>query len=326
MAERVFAVGVDLGGTKVATGITDTRGRVLYRVERPTEAEKGVERVFDNIHTTVREVIDRAGASLDQIVGIGVCSPGPLDPATGVVLFAPNLKWNNVPLKKTMEEALGLPVSVENDARLAALGEFYSGAGRGAENMVYITVSTGIGGGLIFDGRLYRGTSYVAGEVGHTIIEPGGPRCGCGNRGCLEALASGTAIARMARELVAAGHGKRILALAGGDESLITAKLVARSAGEGDEEALSILDRAFTYLGIGVANLVNLLNPEVIVIGGGVARIGDKLFEKVRQVVSQTAISAASGAVRIVPSLLGGDAGVVGAAVLALGPAYVDSH
>ncbi|HHY97553.1 MAG TPA: ROK family protein [Firmicutes bacterium] len=318
LSRDLFAVGVDLGGTKIATGVTDLEGRVIQRIIAPTEPEYGAEHVIGNICRSVEDAISRAGVPRDKIVGIGVGSPGPLDPRSGIVIFAPNLKWKNVPLKAMIEASTKLPVWVGNDANLAALGEMRFGAGKGSSNMIYITVSTGIGGGLIINGEVFEGTSFIAGEVGHIVIVPDGPRCGCGNYGCLEAVASGTAIARVAREHAQEGMAEKILSLAGGDPDKISAKIVAQAADQGDEEAISILNEAFTYLGLGIVTLLNLLNPEVIVIGGGVSQIGARLFGKVQEVVSKRAIKAAVDVVRIVPSALGQDVGLVGAAALAI--------
>lgn len=234
------------------------------------------------------------------------------------LLAPPNLPgWDRVPLRQLIEDSLGIPTTLENDANAAVLGEHRFGAGRGVAHMIYVTVSTGIGGGLILDGRLYHGATGMAGEIGHTTVLPYGPLCGCGNRGCLEALASGSAIARRARERVAHGVPTRIADLAGNDPELITAKLVAEAASEGDAEARGILAEAMNYLGIGMANLVNLLNPELIVIGGGLTHIGERLFGPVRRAIDQHAFPAQAQAVHVVRAGLGDDVGVLGAAAVA---------
>lgn len=315
---KPLVVGVDLGGTKVATVVADRRAAIVSRVTKATEPERGVDAVVGTILDTVREAVDQAGAHLGEIGGVGVGSPGPLDPEAGVVIFAPNLKWQNVALAPIMRDALGVPVYLENDANLAGLGEARYGAGRGSKNMIYITVSTGIGGGLIFGGEIYRGSSFVAGEVGHMMIMDEGPLCGCGNYGCLEALASGPAIAKMARELIRHGEETMMIDLVGGNVDLVTAETVGQAAMQGDAAAIAVVGKAAEYLGIGIANLVNILNPDTVVIGGGVARLGEILLEPVRETAAQHALKPAFEAVKIVGAELGTNAGVVGAVSLVL--------
>ena len=253
------------------------------------------------------------------VCAIGVAAPGPIDARSGVVTAPPNLPgWENVPLAKLIHEEFGLTAYLENDANAAALGEHRFGSGRGCRHMVYVTASTGIGGGFIFDGRLYTGATGGAAEVGHMTLVPDGPLCGCGNRGCLEALASGSAIAREARRHIERGVPTLIAELAGGDPGRITAKLVAEAADQGDREANAILDLAMGYLGVGVANLVNLLNPELMVIGGGLAKMGDRLFDPVRRAIDLRAFPSAAQAVELRPAQLGDDVGLLGAAAVAI--------
>jgi glucokinase len=223
-----------------------------------------------------------------------------------------------MPIRQVLEQRLSLPVVLDNDANLAALGEHVYGAGRGEDNMVYITVSTGIGGGLILGGRLYHGFADGAGEFGHMTLLPNGPLCGCGNRGCLESLASGTAIARDARDLAACGRGEQILAAAGGDPASITAITVATAAAAGDAVAQSIIARAARYLGIGIANIINLLNPSLVVLGGGVMNIGELVWQNLRPEVQARGLEAARTSTRIAAAELSGHAGVMGAIALAL--------
>ncbi len=317
---RPLVVGVDLGGTKVATAAANLEAAIISRVTRPTEPERGVDAVVATIIDSVREAVAQAGARMDDVAGVGVGSPGPLNPETGVVVFAPNLKWHDVPLGALMSEVLGVPVYLENDANLAGLGEARLGAGRGSKNMIYITVSTGIGGGLILGGEIYSGSSFVAGEIGHMAIVDvdEGPLCGCGNRGCLEALAAGPAIARMARELIRHGEETMMVDLVSGNIELVTSEIVGRAALAGDAAAIAVVGKAADYLGVGIANLINILNPDTVVIGGGVSRLGEVLLEPVREVVAGRALKPAFEAVRIVQAELGPDAGVVGAVCLVL--------
>ncbi len=313
-----LVVGIDLGGTKISTGLVDSAGVIIAHDYRETRATEGQEAVIERMLDAARLVMAQAGVNQAQVAAVGVVAPGPLDIEAGVVVAPPNLPgWGHVPLKQLIEEGLGIRTFLENDANAAALGEFRFGAGRGTEHMIYVTVSTGIGGGLILDGELYHGANGMAGEIGHTIVMPNGPLCGCGNRGCLEALASGTAITRQARERVARGVLTLIADLAGNDPERITAKLVAEAATRGDVEAQEILAEAMNYLGIGMANLVNLFNPQLIVIGGGLMNIGELLFGPVRRAIARHALPTLAQAVRVVPAELGADVGVLGAAAVA---------
>lgn len=314
MAELV--VGVDLGGTKIYTALADRDGRLLTEIKIPTEARHGPEHVIKRIVDTVNRVKEQGGVD-GGVIALGIGAPGPLDASTGVVHQAPNLGWQDIALKKLLEDALDIPVAVDNDGNLAALGEYVYGAGRGAGDMVYITVSTGVGGGLILNGRLYHGSAYGAGEIGHMTIDPGGPRCSCGNYGCLEAMASGTAIARAARWLVEAGAGKAILAAAGGDREAIDSSVVARASAGGDGEAREILISAGRALGIGVANVVNLLNPAMVVLGGGAMQVGPILWETMEEEVARRALFASRQHVRLIPAALGARSGLLGAVALA---------
>jgi len=316
---RQFVIGVDLGGTKIYTALATEDGGVLVEIKLPTGAGKGLAHVVDRIVESVERVREAAAVPPEAVRVLALGAPGPLDTARGIIHFAPNLGWKNVPISRILEERLSLPVFLDNDANLAALGEHAFGAGRGEENMVYITVSTGIGGGLILGGKLYRGSSDGAGEVGHMTVFPGGPRCSCGNLGCLEAVASGTAIARKAGELVAGGKGRGILEAAGGDPGRITAAVVAAAASKGDPGAAAIIGEAARFLGIGIANILNLLNPSLVVLGGGVMADGGPVWENVHREVRTRALEAARIGARLAPAALGGRAGVMGAIALALG-------
>ncbi len=314
-----YVIGIDLGGTKIGTGLVAGDGEIIAYDYRSTQAHGGSEAVVQRMLNAARSVVEQAGVTPSQVAAVGVGAPGPLNIEAGVVIAPPNLPgWDRVPLRQILEDALSIPTYLENDANAAALGEHRFGAGRGTRHMIYVTVSTGIGGGLILDGRLYHGTSGMGGEVGHIGVLPNGPLCGCGNRGCLEALASGTAIAREARERVARGVPTLIAELADGDPQQITAKLVAEAAQRGDHEAQMILHTAINYLGIGMASLVNLFNPQMIVIGGGLSKLGETLFDPVRRAVRRHAFRAAAQEAQVVPAQLGDKVGVLGAAAAAL--------
>jgi glucokinase len=296
----VYSIGVDLGGTKILAGLVNETGTIERIVELSTNASEGPEAVIERIVKSVREV--KGTINNNEISGIGIGAPGPLDPLTGIVLSPPNLPgWDKIPLRQRIHEYFDLPSYLENDANAAALAEYRFGAGRGADDMVYITVSTGIGAGLILNGRLYHGAGGYAGEIGHMVVDAHGPECSCGNRGCLEALASGTAIARKATE----AFGRPC-----------TSKEVAEMAAEGNTVAASILDEAFHYLGIGLSSIVNLFNPSKIVIGGGVSQIGDVMFRRLSNIVRTKSFPAPGAMVEIVPAQLGRNSGMLGGAVL----------
>jgi len=311
-------IGVDLGGTKIASVLVNEDNLPLANVQMPTCPEEGQDAVMERIIASISELASKLPGGIDDVEAIGIGSPGPLDKELGTVVDAPNLKWKDVPVTSTIHIATGLPVYLENDANVAALAENRMGVGRGTKNMVYITVSTGIGSGLILDGRLYSGTTGGAGELGHVTVVPDGPMCGCGNRGCLESLASGTAIAKRAREAATRTAGSGILSAAGGKIDNIDAVLVSSCAEAGDPTATAILRNAFEYLGIVVANIVNLLNVEMVVIGGGVSQIGGMLFDTVRRVVDLRAFPFMAKDAKIVPAALGVDAGMLGAACYAM--------
>jgi len=313
-----YYVGVDLGGTKIYTGLADTEGRLLSEVKVPTAAENGYIAVVERIASTIGEVCSRAGVSAGTVSAVGVGAPGPLNPETGLIHLAPNLGWENVPLGNDLQGLIQLPVLLENDANLAALGEHRFGTGRGVSDLVFITVSTGIGGGLILNNTLYRGAGFAAGEIGHTVVDPDGPSCSCGSRGCLETLASGRAIGRQARELIASGGGRGMLTQAGGVADQVTAVTVFEAATGGDPEALVLVRKAARYLGIGIANILNVLNPPLVVLGGGVMESGAMILELINAETRAYALREAYAAARLVPAELGDRMGLMGAIALAI--------
>ena len=315
MAES-FVIGVDLGGTKIYTALAKNNGELLAEVKILTEAAGGLKHVVRRIVHTVEQVKKQSGIN-NRLACLGIGAPGFLDPEKGTVHQAPNLGWFDVPLKKILEEALHLPVVIDNDANLAALGERIFGAAQGVDDMVYVTVGTGIGGGLVLGGKLYSGTSFSAGEIGHLTIDPDGYLCSCGNRGCLEAHASGTAIVRLARELVERGQGQGIIQVAGGKDK-ITAQCVSLAAATGDEEALMVLTQTGKSLGIGLANIINLLNPALILLGGGVMQAGKLFWEAMEGEINKRALLVARQQVQVIPAALGQRSGLMGAIALAI--------
>jgi len=318
--DRRWLVGVDIGGTKVAVGLVPVAGGEVRGIRRwPTDPLRGPEAVVADIAEMVREAVDEVAASGErpELAGTGVGCPGPIDRTTGRIVESPNLRWIDVPLRDLIAERLSGPVHLDNDANCATWGEWWRGAGRGARSMIGVTVGTGVGGGCIIDGRLVHGVSDGAGEIGHTTVHVSGRRCACGNEGCLEAYASGPAIAARAREGIERGASSRLAEMVGHDLAEISAETVFEGAVAGDPFALEVLGEAARFLGVGIANVINLLNPSVVVIMGGVTRAGDHLFTPVRQEVRRRAFRGLVDACAVVPAQLGQSAGLVGAAGLA---------
>lgn len=306
-------VSVDLGGTTIRAALAQTDGRLLKVVKKPTRAKAGLKEVLNRVEAVIREVGAEAWA---EVRGIGIIAPGPLNPWEGIVIQAPNLPgWENVPLKAILEESLDRPVYIGNDANLAALAEQQFGAGRGLTDLIYLTISTGIGGGIIIDDNLLLGAQGLGGEVGHMVIDPQGPMCNCGTRGCLEAVASGTGIARAARRRMTDSLGQGIAARAGSPDA-ITAQVVGQAALAGDALAITLIQEAAEWIGLGIVSLMRLFNPQMIIIGGGVSQVGDLFFERIQQTVQANVLRPYWENCPIVPVTLGDDVGLLGAIAL----------
>jgi glucokinase len=310
-----YAVGIDIGGTNIVAGtVPEDGGAVLGLVSEPTFPEQGADAVLSRIVRLARASMQAARGT--EIAGIGIGSPGPLDTKSGVVLLTPNLGWTNFPLRDRLQQALGLPATLDNDANCAVFGEWWRGAARGTSHVVGLTIGTGIGGGIVLDGAIYHGASDIAGELGHMTIDSTGRRCKCGNYGCLEAYASGPQIAARAVEGIEAGADSSLPGYVRGDLGKITAQVVYEAAHDGDEFALEVVRDTAKFLGAGVANVINIFNPQVVVICGGVTLAGDRLFVPLRSEVKRRAFKPAVDVCRIVPGLLTGTAGVYGAAAV----------
>lgn len=312
-----WVLGIDIGGTNCVVGAVAADGsRVVGDHSQPTDAGRGADAVIaDVIAMSKRSIAElRAVDPGAEVIGVGAGAPGPLDIHRGIVLLTPNLGWTNVPLRAAVGNGLGLPAALENDANCAVLAECWVGAARRGSYVIGLTLGTGVGGGIVIDGKLYHGASDSAAEFGHHVIDVNGPLCGCGNHGCLEAFASGRNIARRARELLAGKTTSLMLDLAGGDASRITAELVYEAAAKGDPVAQQVADDTARYLGIGLANFLNIFNPDTVVILGGVIHAGDALFVPLRREVAARAFKPSVDACTIVPGALGGLAGVYGAA------------
>jgi len=318
MTRTRFVLGVDLGGTKISVGAMTVDGRSRHALHsQPTLAAEGADAVVARIAAMIDDTVDRtmqeAGAGRDDFLGVGIGSPGPIDRKRGLVITTPNLGWHDFPLRDRVSAATGLRATLDNDANCATLGEWWIGAAQGAQNVVGLTIGTGIGGGLILDGKLYHGSSDAAGEIGHATLDPTGRRCKCGNYGCLEAYASGPAIADRARESLAGGEASLLRTMAGGSLELLTAQDVYEASAKADPVAREVVREAARFIGTGVANLLNIFNPDVVVLAGGVAQAGEELFGPVRAEVRRRAFKTAVEACRIVPGSLGSAAGVAGA-------------
>ena len=314
-----WIVGVDIGGTNLRAGLVPfAGGEPAGMMSAPTRAEAGAGRVVDRVAEMIRAAMEAVGAGDGEggVAGVGVGVPGPLDRERGIVIETPNLGWREVPLRDMIARRLGLPVALDNDANCAAYGEWWLGAGRGADRLVGLTLGTGIGGGIVLGGEIYHGASDAAGEVGHMSVHFAGRRCACGSRGCVEAYASGPAIAARAIEGLATGGDTALAALVAEDPDRVTAEAVCDAAAAGDDYAARILEETARILAVAVANLVHLFNPDMIVIGGGVAAAGSLLFDPLRAEVRRRAFRSATDVCRIVPAELPETAGIIGAAAV----------
>ena len=303
---------IDLGGTNVRAIVAGLDGQISGHDRRPSRASEGLDATIETLLASLSQACSKAGLEAGALRGLGVATPGWVDTERGIVPAAPQLiGWQDVPLVEMLQERLGVTVRLENDANAAALGENAFGAGRGTRHMIYITVSTGVGGGIIADGCLYGGAKGSAGEIGHTIVDPSGPPCGCGNRGCLESLSSGTAIARRAAEAADRGDSA---ALAGikEREGRVSARLVAEAARQGDAVSAAIYEEAGRFLGIALANTVNLFSPEAIVLGGGVMQAKDLFLPRAEATMREFALDEPLKYMRLVEAELGDRAGVMG--------------
>lgn len=312
-----IVVGVDLGGTKINTGIVDESGRILRSIKVPTLANEGPYPVIGRIKKSIYDVLLEAGMSLDGIGGIGMISPGPIDSEKGLVIKPSNLPgWDHIPIVDILKEEFKLTVMLDNDANAAALAEYLFGAGRGTRNFLYITVSTGIGGGLIIDGKLYKGANSNAAEVGHMTIDYRGPKCNCGNIGCFEVFASGTGLARFAKVAVLEGKNTLISDLAGDGE--ITAQHVFEAAVRKDAVAMELIDNEAFYLGVGISNIIAFANPERIAIGGGISKQWDMFYDRMMNTIRERALKPMIDVCQVVRSELSDDIGLLGAAAIIL--------
>jgi len=307
---------MDLGGTKIMAAIISSK--VIAKEYQLTLADEGPQSVISRVMSAIDRLLTLRNLDPSQLDSISIAAAGAIDSEKGLVTSSPNLPgWCDIPLRDMVRGKYGVNTFLINDASAAVLGEHHSGAGKGVNNLIMLTVGTGIGGGIIINDRLYSGPSGSAGEIGHMTIDVNGPKCSCGNIGCLETLSSGTAVAKEAIRRLGQGEKSSLTEIVEGKIGDITAEKVSLAARGGDPLALEVISKAATYLGVGLVNLVNIFNPEMIIIGGGLAKMGDLLLEPARRVVSERAFQLSARLVRIVPSQLGDDAAVLGAAIFA---------
>jgi glucokinase len=308
-------VGIDLGGTNIKAGVVTTEGEILVQDRAKTLPEEGAESVLRRMADLACRVVEQAEANMDDVLAIGVGSPGPLSARNGVVIFTPNLNWKDVHVVDVLTGHLNKPIFLENDANSACWGEYWAGAGAEFDSMFILTLGTGVGGGIILGGELLRGATESGGHLGHVVVEPDGLPCGCEGYGCVEQYASATAVARTANDALEAGGYSRFLP---SDGQLVTAQDVAEAAAKGCSLCDDIIREAARYLGIVIADMANVINPDLVVLSGGMANAGERLFGPIRDTVNERALGVAAEHIVIRPASLGENAGFVGAAGLAL--------
>jgi len=312
-------IGIDLGGTKILATVVAPGGEILARSKAKTRSEEGPEAVIGRMIACAKGAVEASSVEQSAIAAVGVGAPGPLDPDTGVIIDTPNLEgWQDIHLAEALRKELNIPVFVDNDVNMGTFGEFLFGAAKGTRYAVGVFVGTGLGGGVIIDGELYHGFNKNAGEIGHMIALADGPRCGCGNKGCYEALTSKTAIVREITAQAGKGKGKKATQAMFLSGQPITSSMIKKAVDRGDRMVIKVLNQAARYLGIGFGSLINLFSPEVIVVGGGVVEaLGDEFLGRARKFAFKYALPLAGDNVRIVRAALGDDACVLGAAAMA---------
>lgn len=316
--EAEYVVGVDLGGTKIATALCDDKGNIIAKVKMDTRAYEGVDMVIQRIKASIWQVLESSNISISKISGIGIAAPGPLSVSEGKIIYAASLGWRNVPICDLIYSEFKIFTCLENDANAAAYGEALIGAGKDYNSVVYITVSTGIGCGIIINKEIYHGKHDSAGELGHICIEYDGRKCSCGNKGCLQAYASGTAIKQLAEERIAEGNPSVILELSKKIGKDISADIVEKAAREGDKLAMEIWSQVGRKLGQGISILMQILDPDIVVIGGGVMRAWDLFYQEMVEIVKKQIYECFHDDMVIVPAKLGEEAGIIGVALITL--------
>ncbi|MFH1848181.1 MAG: ROK family glucokinase [Candidatus Omnitrophota bacterium] len=314
---KKYTVAIDLGGTTINMAVVKSPDTIAKKIVLSTKAFSSKDGIINAISDTVKKLMRELHLKKSDILGIGIGTPGLVDSQKGVIHYLVNIRgWKNVPLKRILEKKTGLPTFLDNDVNLMTLGELYYGAGKGAQNIICLTLGTGVGGGIVVDGKIYRGSTLSAGEIGHVPLNEKGPKCNCGGSGCIERYVGNEAITRLAVNEVKRNRKSRILKIAGGKLGDITPETVTRAARTGDPLAKEIWRRIAAHLGIGLSGIVNTLNPETIIIGGGVAEAGKFLFDPLRDVIHSRAMRVPARAAKVLKARLGRQAGLIGASVL----------
>lgn len=313
----MFKVGVDLGGTNIAVGVVDEKYNIVGKGKVKTNAPRPAEEIFADIKKAIDLAVEDAGITMDEVESIGVGTPGSVNQDTGMIEFSNNLAFNNVPAKKMLEELTGKPCYFENDANAAALGEAYAGAGHGAKNFVAVTLGTGVGSGIIVDGKVVSGINFAGGEMGHTVIVVDGKQCNCGRKGCWEQYASATALISQTKEKMTECPDSKMWELCGGDINKVSGRTAFNAMYEGDKAGKEVVDKYIAYVSVGITNIVNTFQPEIVCVGGGISNEGDNLLDPIRAYVAGERYSKyANKQTEICKAVLGNDAGIIGAALL----------
>lgn len=316
-------IGVDLGGTKILACVVDPDGKIISRNKKKTKAHKSWEKVVERIIKCIRKAVEKAELTMDQVAAVGIGAPGALNPFTGVIHVAPNLGWKEINLSSIMEDDLGVPVFLNNDVNIGTLGEHRRGVGVGLDHLFGMFIGTGIGGGLILNGKIYEGARFMAGEVGHIPMVKDGPVCGCGNRGCFEAVAGRLAIVRDIKKESEKGRKTILKKASGGDFSKVRSKLLSLGWSEKDPLTVEVLEKSAWFIGRGVATVINILNPDAVILGGGVIEALDEDFlNLIRKSVEEHSFPAMTSETKILRAILGDDAVIAGAAAYAADRLY----
>lgn len=311
-----YYVGIDLGGTNIVAGVVDEEYNIIAKASTKTNCPRPEKKIADDMAKMALQAVENAGLTIDQIEWVGIGTPGIANSSTGIIEYSNNLGFKNTPMVKYIQETINKPVFIENDANAAAYGEFVAGAAKGAKNAVCITLGTGVGGGIIVDGKIYAGSNFAGAEIGHTVIEVDGAQCSCGRKGCFEAYSSATGLIRMTKEAIAE-HPDSIMAKMAEERGKVTARTSFDSMREGDEYAKAVVDKYIKYLAAGITNTINIFQPDILCVGGGVCNEGDPLLLPMKAIVEKEVYTRNSEKnCKIVIAELGNDAGLIGAAFL----------
>ena len=313
----MYRIGVDLGGTNISVGVVDSDCNIIGRASVKTKAPRPAEEIFEDMKSAIEAAVDDAGVNMDEISVIGVGTPGSVDKETGVIEFSNNLNFHKVPAKNILESITGKPCFFANDASCAALGEMYAGAGKGSKNLIAVTLGTGVGSGIVIDGKVFRGSNSTGGEIGHTVINVNDVPCNCGRNGCWESYASATALIAQTKAAMEANPDSKMWNCAGGKIESVSGRTAFDAMRMGDEAAKEVVDKYIYYVAVGVINIVNIFQPEVLCIGGGICNEGETLLAPIRKYCEEERYSKyAKKQTQICKAQLGNDAGIIGAAML----------